>query len=222
MKTLNSLLEAMKGGFEGPKHDQGTRKPGEIGPKKVYANNTVTSEKGGPSAATLGSQEFIDDHEVNKVDDANGNKDDVFKATNVKVVDRKKERHGRTAKGGEQVYEKTLTMAELKKRKEIADAIKRDHPEYSDEKKMAIATAQAKKVAEEAEEIEQVDSIIDAVLAEQNDQEVEAITTMLEAVYESLEDDESREQFVQMLESDEQFEQLVEMVQSMLTEEEEE
>ena len=109
-------------------------------------------------------------------------------------------------------------MAELKKRNEIADAIKRDHPEYSDEKKMAIATSQAKKVAED---VEHVDSIIDAVLAEQNDQEVEAITTRLEAVYESLEDDESRDQFVQMLESDDQFEQLVEMVQGMLIEEEE-
>lgn len=219
MKTLNSLLEAMKGGFEGPKHDQGTRKPGETGPKKTYANNTVTSEKGGPSAATTGSQEFIDDHEVEKVEDANGNKDDVFKATNVKPVDRKKERHGRDAKESEQVYEKTLTMAELKKRKEIADAIKSEHPEYSDEKKMAIATAQAKKVAED---IDQVDSVIDAVLMVQDEQEVEAITTMLEAVYESLEDDESREQFVQMLEDDDQFEHLVEMVQSMLTESEEE
>lgn len=215
MKTLNSLLEA----FEGPKHDQGTRKPGEIGPKKVYANNTVTSAKGGPSAASLGDQEFIDDHEIEKTADAAGNGDDVFKATNVKPVSRKKERHGHDAKGAEQVYEKTLTMAELKKRKEIADAIKRDHPEYSDEKKMKIATAQAIKVAEDAE---QVDSIIDAVIAEQTEQEVEAITTMLEAVYESLEDDESREQFIQMLESDEQFEQLVEMVQSMLTESEEE
>lgn len=219
MKTLNSLLEAMKGGFEGPKHDQGTRKPGEIGPKKVYANNTVTSEKGGPSAATLGSQEFIDDHEVQKTDDANKNGDDVFKATNVKVVDRKKERHGHTAKESEEVYERTLSMAELKKRKEIADAIKRDHPEYSDTKKMAIATAQAKKVAEETE---QVDDILEAVLAEQDDQEVEAITTMLEAVYESLEDDESREQFVMMLESDEDFEKLLDMVQGMLAESDEE
>lgn len=215
MKTLNSLLEA----FEGLKHDQGSRKPGEIGPKKVYANNTVTSTKGGPSAASLGDQEFIDDHEVEKTPDANGNKDDVFKATNVKPVERKKERHGRTAKDAEQVYEKTLTMAELKKREQVAKAIDRENPDMDMSKKMAIATATAKKVAED---VEQVDSIIDAVLAEQSDQEVEAITTMLEAVYESLEDDESREQFVQMLESDDQFEQLVEMVQGMLVEEGEE
>lgn len=216
MKTLHNLLEEI--GFQGPKHDQGTRKPGEVGPKKVYANNTVTSEKGGPSAATIGTQEFIDDHEVTKTPDANKNGDDVFKATNVKVVDRKKERHGYTAKESEDVNEKTLSMAELKKREEIAKAIEREHPEYDMSKKMAIATAQAKKVAEE---VEQFDDILEAVLDAQDGQEVEAITTMLESVFDSLEDDESRAQFLDMLESDDQFEQLLEMVQSVLAESEE-
>lgn len=216
MKTLNNLLEEI--GFQGPKHDQGTRKPGEVGPKKVYANNTVTSVKGGPSAASTGDQEFIDDHEVEKTPDANKNGDDVFKATNVKVIDRKKGRHGYNAKESEDVNEKTLTMAELKKRKEIADAIKAEHPEYSDAKKMAIATAQAKKVAED---VEQYDDILEAVLAEQDSKEVEAITTMLEAMYESLEDDVSREQFLEMLESDDDFEKLVDIVEQVLSESEE-
>ena len=217
MKTLNNLLEEI--GFQGPKHDQGTRKPGEVGPKKVYANNTITSTKGGPSAATTGSQEFIDDHEVEKTPDANKNGDDVFKATNVKVVDRKKERHGYNAKESEDVNEKTLTFAEKRKREQVAKAIERENPGMDMSKKMAIATATAKKVAED---VEQVDDILEAVLAEQGDQEVEAITTMLEAVYESLEDDESREQFLEMLESDDQFEQLLEMVQGMLAESDEE
>jgi hypothetical protein len=44
--------------------------------------------------------------------------------------------------------EKTLTPAEKKKREEIAKAIERDNPKMSMDKKMAIATAQAKKVAE--------------------------------------------------------------------------
>lgn len=217
MKTLNNLLEEI--GFQGPKHDQGTRKPGEVGPKKVYANNTVTSTKGGPSAATTGTQEFIDDHEVEKTPDANKNGDDVFKATNVKVVDRKKERHGYNAKESEDVNEKTLTMAELKKREQIAKAIERENPDMDMSKKMAIATAQAKKVAEE---VEQYDDILEAVLAEQDSKEVEAITTMLEAMYESLEDDVSREQFIEMLESDDDFEKLVGIVEQVLAESEEE
>ena len=45
--------------------------------------------------------------------------------------------------------EKTLTAAEKKKREEIAKAIERDDPGMDMSKKMAIATAQAKKVAEE-------------------------------------------------------------------------
>jgi hypothetical protein len=216
MKTLNSLLNEMERGFRGPKHDQGTRKPGEVGPKKFYKDNTVTSEKGGPSAATLGDQEFIDDHEVQKIADRNGNDDKLFKASNIKYHDRKAARHGYSAKESEDVNEKVLTFAEKKKREEIAQAIERDHPEYSMQKKMAIATAQAKKVAEQ---VEQFDDILEAVIAEQDNQEVEAITTMLEAMYESLEDDQSREQFIDMLESDEKFEQLLDTVQNILAEE---
>lgn len=219
MKTLNNMLEASKG-FIAPKHEQGVRKPGVVAPPKVFKDNTETSKAGKAPAPTLGAQEFIDDHEVEYTPDANGNGDDVFKATNIKHAIKKEPKHGYTAKKSQDVNEKVLTMAELKKRKEIADAIKRDHPEYSDAKKMAIATAQAKKVAEE---VEQFDDIFEAMIAEKYNTEVEAVTTMLEAVYESLEDDQSREQFVQMLESDEDFEKLLTLVeQALLTEEEEE
>jgi hypothetical protein len=56
----------------------------------------------------------------------------------------------------EDMNEKTLTPAELKKRKEVADAIKRDNPNMPMAKKMAIATATAKKVAEEVEELDEI------------------------------------------------------------------
>lgn len=48
----------------------------------------------------------------------------------------------------DQIREKTLTPAELKKREEVAKAIKRENPNMPMAKKMAIATATAKKVAE--------------------------------------------------------------------------
>ena len=48
--------------------------------------------------------------------------------------------------------EKKLTPAELKKREDVAKAIERDDPDMPMDKKMAIATATAKKVAEETEE----------------------------------------------------------------------
>jgi hypothetical protein len=46
------------------------------------------------------------------------------------------------------IEEKTLTPAEKKKREEIAKAIERDDPKMPMDKKMAIATATAKRVAE--------------------------------------------------------------------------
>lgn len=46
------------------------------------------------------------------------------------------------------LVEKTLTPAEKKKREEIAQAIERENPNMDMAKKMAIATATAKKVAE--------------------------------------------------------------------------
>lgn len=49
--------------------------------------------------------------------------------------------------------EKKLTPAELKKREEIAKSIERDNPDMPMDKKMAIATATAKRVAEETEVI---------------------------------------------------------------------
>ena len=47
-----------------------------------------------------------------------------------------------------EIEEKTLTKAEMKKREEVAKAIERDQPGMPMGKKMAIATATAKKVAE--------------------------------------------------------------------------
>jgi len=46
------------------------------------------------------------------------------------------------------ISEKKLTPAELKKREEVAQAIKRDNPKMPMDKKMAIATSVAKKTAE--------------------------------------------------------------------------
>jgi hypothetical protein len=48
---------------------------------------------------------FKKKHVVQKTDDRNGNKDDVFKATNVKTLERAKERHGYNPDEDEKVYE---------------------------------------------------------------------------------------------------------------------
>lgn len=66
-----------------------------------------------PKAAD--EQKFVDKHVTVKHDDANGNKDDVFQGTNVKKVDRKKERHGYEAGEDEKVYEsiEDFTLEEI-------------------------------------------------------------------------------------------------------------
>ena len=92
---------------------------------------------------------------------------------------------GRNKITEEEISEKHLTPAEMKKREEIAKGIEKSNPNMPMSKKMAIATASAKKVAEEVEE-----------LAE--DQE---LTLLLNAIYENL-SEENKEIFEQILEED--------------------
>lgn len=87
--------------------------------------------------------------------------DAVFKATNIKAVSRSGTNHGYDAGEDEKVYEETnllekhLTPAEMKKREEIAKAMERENPGMDKSKKMAIATATAKRVAEEVEQLDE-------------------------------------------------------------------
>ena len=87
--------------------------------------------------------------------------DNLFKANNIKTVERETEHGYNTGSDAavyedvEQVDEKTLTPAEMKKREEVAKAIERENPKMPMGKKMAIATATAKKVAEEVEHLEE-------------------------------------------------------------------
>jgi hypothetical protein len=75
--------------------------------------------------------------------------------------------------------EKKLTPAELKKREEVAQAIEREKPGVSMSKKMAIATATAKKVAEEVDELDEathaeVKKEISAKISKMSDSELKA------------------------------------------------
>jgi len=57
-------------------------------------------------------QKFMDKHIVVKTADRNGNKDDVFQATNVKTVKRKEEKHGYDQGEDEKVYEEAEPIQE--------------------------------------------------------------------------------------------------------------
>lgn len=149
MKTLKQLLEK-------------TDKPEPTAPIEP---DSVTSYV----PKTKDEKRFMDKHVVKKTDDVNGNGDDHFRASNIKAYDRAATRHGYNTKQDQEVYEdkqlktltqilgeKTLTSAEMKKREEVAQAMERDNPGMDKSKKMAIATATAKRVAEEAEQIDEL------------------------------------------------------------------
>lgn len=73
------------------------------------------------------------------------------------------------AKEEAELEEKTLTPAEMKKREEIAKAMERENPGMPMAKKMAIATAQAKKVAEEVEDLDESAKIADHLIKRYGD-----------------------------------------------------
>ena len=217
MKTLKSLTETFRAVT---KHDQGTRKLGVTEPLKKFVGNTPVSLKGNVPAPTLGAQEFIDDHEIEMVPDVNGNGDDVFKATNVKQLDRKKEKHGHTAKSSEQVNEK-MSPDEMKKREDIVKGMKKNLSSFKqrygkDAKSVMYATA-TKNAMEEVDH--GYDCILEATKAHQEEQElIEAYATILESIYQGLDTEEAKQRFEAMLESEDAFDELVELVEEVVAE----
>lgn len=91
-------------------------------------------------------QKFIDKHVVAKTDDRNGNDDELFKGSKVKMADRKKDRKGYNPGEDEEVYE------ELKGNQHKIDANKNGKVDAHD----FHLLRKKKKVAEEAEELEEL------------------------------------------------------------------
>lgn len=223
MKTLKSLVETFK---TVAKHEQGVRKPGVTEPAKKFKENTPVSLKGNLPAPTQGAQEFIDDHEIEMIPDRNGNKDDVFKATNVKTVERKKEKHGYSAKESEEVNE--MSKAQMKKREEIVKGMKKNLASFKDRygkdaESVMYATATKQAMGEETQE-DKFDCILEAVHNHQQQLEVEeqelveAYATILESIMEDLETEEEKQHFAEMLDSDDAFDDLVDIVESFIAE----
>ena len=146
MKTLKQLLELKKPEVPTPSSP--------IEPDSITAYVPKTKDE----------KRFMDKHVIKKTDDVNGNGDDHFRATNIKPHDRSNG-HGYNPGEDQKVYEsktlkqvlgeKHLTPAEMKKREDIAQGIEKSNPSMPMGKKMAIATAQAKKVAEEVEQLDE-------------------------------------------------------------------
>ena len=94
-------------------------------------------------------QKFIDKHVVAKTDDRNGNDDELFKGSKVKMADRPKHRKGYNPGEDEEVYEA------LKGDQHKIDANKNGKVDAHD----FHLLRKKKKVAEEAEELEENDAL---------------------------------------------------------------
>jgi len=94
----------------------------------------IFAEVYGPD--TKDGKAFVHKHVTVKTDDANGNKDDVFQATNVKAIKRKEERHGYDSGEDEKVYESDES-------KVLLDFINEEQVDEMD-KSMAYATGTKK------------------------------------------------------------------------------
>lgn len=109
--------------------------------------------------------------------------------------------HDQLARTGEyavhesvELDEKKLTPAEMKKREEVAKAIKRENPKMPMAKKMAIATATAKKVAED----------LDAAIGELSPRLQETMKTVFDRLNE-----ENQQKFVAACATEEGLEKMV-------------
>jgi len=159
---------------------------------------------------TKDEKRFYDKHIVQKTADRNGNGDDVFTGSNVKTHDRAGSRHGYMPKEDQKVYEsrtltqilgeKTLTKPEMKKREEVAKAIERENPGMPMAKKMAIATATAKRVAEETQP-----GLFDAF--------AEELRPQLEDLFNMLTDD-NKQVMIEMIEA-EDYDSVVEVLKEV-------
>lgn len=65
-----------------------------------------------PNDKAVGELKFLKKHVTIKKDDANGNKDDAFNATNVKAIDRRKDDHGYNPGEDKAVYEMNMSSAQ--------------------------------------------------------------------------------------------------------------
>jgi hypothetical protein len=112
----------------------------------------------GQHSTPVGAKSFIDKHVVAKHPDANGNGDDVFQATNINTVDRKKEKHGYTPEDDHKVYEASLTSDEKSKREDIVKGMKKNFSSFKERygaDAKSVMYGRATNMAKE--EVEQVD-----------------------------------------------------------------
>lgn len=158
---------------------------------------------------TKDGKAFIQKHAIVKTTDANKNGDDVFQATNIKKIDRKKERHGHEPIGygpGEdvKVYEEVSMFAEMEKSMAYAIGTKSAMKTTGDKPPLEKSTInKAHKIAKsilkkEDYNAEDFKSFIKEHTEQMTDEELD----LIEQIYNDL-DEEEAQTFVSVVEAGE-------------------
>ena len=104
---------------------------------------------------------FKDKHITVKTKDRNGNGDDVFQATNVKKINRKKDNHGYEAGEDEKVYEASMDSGDVAKEKKLKSKFDKSgmkasmQKQYGPEKGKQVYFAKIRKMAMESVELDE-------------------------------------------------------------------
>lgn len=147
MKTLKQILET-------------TKKPAPTTKGDIGVINPESEDSLDPKA--MGEKRFKDKHVVDRTPDANKNDDKLFKASNVKLADRKPTRHGYNPGEDQQVYE----GVDMEKREDIVKGMKKNLGDFrkrygKDAKSVMYATAT--KMAKEEVEVDQFEGFAEDV-----------------------------------------------------------
>lgn len=158
-----------------------------------------TSERGGYQPKPKDEKRFVDKHVVVKTQDANGNKDDVFNASNVKPVVRKDEGHGYEPGDDVAVYEAKMTPADMKQRERIVKGMKKNVSSFKsrygkDAKTVMYATATKKAMEEEVETLSEEDQIVEFI-----NQFYDQLTDENKQIFEELTEEQDVEEILSMI-----------------------
>lgn len=166
----------------------------------------------GDASVTKDTKKFVDKHIVSKTPDANGNGDDVFKASNVKTVEREKNRQGYDVEKDEEVYEEALSSEEKKERERVVKGMKKNLSSFRklygpDAKSVMYATA-TKMAKEEVEE--SLEELSEEELTQNLEEEVAGDIVEL---YELL-DESQQQQLIQLLD-EEKYDELFNYIEQL-------
>lgn len=186
---------------------------------------------------TKDTKKFVELHAIKKTEDANGNDDKLFNASNINLHDREKNRHGYNPEKDKAQYDQVtapsmkeeVVLEKLKPSmgmgKYITDFQASDAPQFAgkskeERRKMAIAAYLQASGKSKNEEIDynvlsdvEIKEMFDTMTEEE--QLTEAYALVLQALYESL-DEEGKAGMEAMLEDDNATDELMSLVEEIL------